>query len=321
MNDTLFLRFIAILLITNSHLDALYPNPAFASGGSLGNSLFFMLSGLGLALSAKSKPLQGFWAWLFNRLSRIYPPLWLVVLIIPLLLQGHWQVWRFQDYLFHFLYPTHYWFISALLVFYFLIYPLLETSRRSWLPWLIGGLLIPYFLFYCTVMDLSHFSIENASLFKWIFYLQVTLFGIWLAPLYQQWKATSSLVKNDLIGLALIGLCYLLLKLANATGYLLPFQFLVQWITFPFVFFMLRLACQPMVDMIFNTTILGKLVLVLGTCTLEIYLLQHHIYTMPLILSLMFPLNIVVFWLLVVPAAMGIHQLAGLLNRRPGARA
>jgi peptidoglycan/LPS O-acetylase OafA/YrhL len=49
MFDTTFLRFVAIWLITNSYLDKRYPVSAMATGGQLGNSLFFMLSGFGVA--------------------------------------------------------------------------------------------------------------------------------------------------------------------------------------------------------------------------------------------------------------------------------
>lgn len=83
MLDTTFLRFVAILLITNSHLDRLYPVSAMATGGQLGNSLFFMLSGFGLVASYRKKG-GVFWPWLQRRLSRIYPPVLLVTLTAAL---------------------------------------------------------------------------------------------------------------------------------------------------------------------------------------------------------------------------------------------
>ena len=74
-DDTHFLRFVAICLIVNSHLDAYYPTPMLATGGMLGNSLFFMLSAFGLAISWRSHP-RPFSEWYGRRIRRILPPIW-----------------------------------------------------------------------------------------------------------------------------------------------------------------------------------------------------------------------------------------------------
>jgi len=71
-NDTVFLRFIAIVLIVNSHLDLYYPVSQLGTGGTIGNSFFFMLSGFGLLLSQR-KSARGFIIWYVRRLIRIYP--------------------------------------------------------------------------------------------------------------------------------------------------------------------------------------------------------------------------------------------------------
>lgn len=49
------IKFIGVLLIINSHLGVAYPKWSFlASGGAIGNSLFFFASGF--LLSYKNKP-------------------------------------------------------------------------------------------------------------------------------------------------------------------------------------------------------------------------------------------------------------------------
>ncbi|HID69269.1 MAG TPA: hypothetical protein EYP35_02140 [Desulfobacterales bacterium] len=52
-----FLRIFAIVLIINSHLYEMWPIPQMAFGGHLGNSIFYLLSGYGLALSNNRKKL------------------------------------------------------------------------------------------------------------------------------------------------------------------------------------------------------------------------------------------------------------------------
>jgi hypothetical protein len=194
--ETDVLRVLAILLITNSHLDALYPIPGLASGGALGNSLFFMLSGLGLSLSNKASEYGNIFKWIFYRLSRIYPPLW-VVLFCQVVFFHLKQPKNIFEYGYHIFYPTDFWFISALVCFYVLTYPILRFNMQRWVHCIILVLMIPYFLIYFGVLDLHHFSVESKGYFKWIFYYQVMLFGIWLAPIYLSWK--EKILSNKLV--------------------------------------------------------------------------------------------------------------------------
>ena len=76
-----FLRSLAILLITNSHLDPLYPSPAFGTGGMFGNELFFFVSGFGLALS-QSRQTVTFGAWYRKRARRVLVPMVIGVILL-----------------------------------------------------------------------------------------------------------------------------------------------------------------------------------------------------------------------------------------------
>ena len=51
-----FIKCLAVALIINSHLDPIYPHSALATGGALGNSLFFIASGY--LLKDKKKDLK-----------------------------------------------------------------------------------------------------------------------------------------------------------------------------------------------------------------------------------------------------------------------
>ena len=57
------LKCIAAILIVNSHMDLLYPNKAFATGGGIGDVLFFFCSGFTLFL----KPMGRFDNWYKKR--------------------------------------------------------------------------------------------------------------------------------------------------------------------------------------------------------------------------------------------------------------
>ena len=68
------LRILAIFLIINAHMAALYPSRALAFGGYPGDSIFYLISGYGLALSFSRRPL-GTAEWLNKRFLKVIIPL------------------------------------------------------------------------------------------------------------------------------------------------------------------------------------------------------------------------------------------------------
>ena len=65
-------------------MDAFYPVPELATGGLLGNTLFFFVSGYGLQLSL-GRRLVSFWPWYLRRAWRVYVPMWIALaILIPL---------------------------------------------------------------------------------------------------------------------------------------------------------------------------------------------------------------------------------------------
>lgn len=316
MNPLDIVRFLAIVLITNSHLDQLYPWPAAATGGALGNALFFMLSGYGLALSYEKNPQTNFFHWFWRRITRIYPAIWIVVILFQLILLQNWKQWQILDYLKAFIYPTHFWFISAIMLFYILIYVIFRLNWIRHIPYIILALFIPYFYFYYTMLDLSVFSVENGSLFKWIFYFQVILLGVWL-----------SAVKKPFIK---PGFTQVLLFLGFFFGYfglkfildrfqLLAYQFNVQLITLPLIIFTLHAAhWEPIIETLKQQKWLTSFIHHLASIALEIYLVQLYLYRSPWVMQLAFPLNILLFIVLVIAVASAVNALTQSLQKYLG---
>lgn len=64
------LKFFAVLLITNSHMEKVYADyGALSTGGAIGDALFFFCSGFTLFLGRIGR----FDAWYKRRIRRIYP--------------------------------------------------------------------------------------------------------------------------------------------------------------------------------------------------------------------------------------------------------
>jgi peptidoglycan/LPS O-acetylase OafA/YrhL len=316
--DAALLRCIAILLITHSHLDALYPAPQIATGGALGNALFFLSSGYGLAEGLRSVP-SGFGSWYASRLLRLYPATVITVAVFELGARGGWMHWSVLDYLAMFVWPTPAWFISALLIFYLGLYLTLRAGGIGLHRLVLGATVAVYLAAYWTQVDLDRYSIEGPSNFKWIFYFLLMMLGAYLSR-------TGSLIGpprawHYLAGLAL-ALAYLGVGYALAQGQFTRYQFAIHAITVPLVMAIAILCRAPWLASLFTRfTAMRFAVLLLAGVTLEVYLLQFYVYSHPIIISLPFPQNVAVFSLVLLSLAVILRAAAARIGSALGAPA
>jgi peptidoglycan/LPS O-acetylase OafA/YrhL len=266
--DTTLVRCLAVLLITNSHFDALYPDARLGTGGAFGNTLFFLLSGYGLAISLNSGSASGetFLGYWLRRLCKIFPVLWLVTLAV-ILMGGQWHSMSISDWIFKMAWPLQYWFICAIVVFYALFYWFGKLSEK---PLLMSILLfgVPYFLCYFFLLDLSRWSIED-GFFKWIVYFQVMLLGAWLSK-----QPVKSNPKKDASLMLLCVLGFFGLKILLSMLNLWWLQFLLHLLLFPFALFAFRFLSAPVVLNLFHSVGFYPVAVFLAGLTLEIYLVQ-----------------------------------------------
>ena len=106
-----YIKSLACLLITNSHFNRIWPISAMATGGAIGNALFFMVAGFCL-----SRVDGNFRSWYGKRLFRLYPQTWMVILITLLFNQE--KPCDAIAYLRTFIFPTWYWFVGAIALYY-----------------------------------------------------------------------------------------------------------------------------------------------------------------------------------------------------------
>lgn len=113
-------------------------------GQDLGNNLFFMVSGFALAPSIDKTPLKEFHLWYLKRIMRILP----ITLIAYALtwLRGYFS-FRDPVQLFAvFIYPTLYWFITAILIFYIFLFLLAKLDKRRVLYLIMAVLAVLFIL-------------------------------------------------------------------------------------------------------------------------------------------------------------------------------
>lgn len=166
---TIVLKCFAALLIINSHSNALYPEgySALATGGAIGNALFFFLSGYGISLSNLK---VGFWKWIYKRFIRIYPATWVFMLLCNLIGIKYEPI----DFLI-----TPYWFVNAIIVFYVLYY-FIKCFLSSYIKVVCCVLMIMYIVNLWIFNDLSQYVVDNtrnSTLLHWFYYFAIMLFG------------------------------------------------------------------------------------------------------------------------------------------------
>lgn len=113
-----YLKLIATVLITNSHFGNIWPVSAMASGGLLGNIIFFAVSGF-LLFNIK----DNFPKWFCKRFMRVYPAMAVFTLFAVAI--GQYSMNGFDKAFRLFVYPTNYVFLVWLLVCYCIYYAIM----------------------------------------------------------------------------------------------------------------------------------------------------------------------------------------------------
>jgi len=292
-SDTNFLRFIAILFIINSHLDAYYPVSYFATGGALGNALFFTLSAFGLLLSETNNP-RNFTNWYARRITRIYPSVWvvLIILTIPYKISiGSFDINDILTFMGNLFYPP-FWFLQAIMIFYFIIFFIIKKYNVRKVYYFLSALAVFYVVIYLSYLDLSVWCIEDPP-FKFIFYLMIFIFGVFLAD--KNKTITYSGIQDWLILFSLIiimyGHKYLMMK-----HVLTSIQFIQQLILFPVIYFFFKISRSNLIQKkIMCAPVTSSIINFFSDRTLEIYIVSVYISLMVIKLNIPFPINIVVF--------------------------
>lgn len=288
------LRVFAILLVFNSHSDALYPIPALATGGALGNALFFIISGYLLKIRSAFLPHIG------KRIARLYPGVFIVVTTYIII--GNLKLNGFGDFVSYYIWPTNFWFFGAIILFDILTFCLEKLQFRNHFIWFSFIMAVIYILAYVLIVDKSVWSVEEPGLqtaaqwFKVIYYYYIYALGFYLSQRSEKRLTPASPSPKKLLILA----C-LFFVLSNAVKLLfvwntslLILQFLPQLLGIAFVYYALRAGLAYEERYLASTSErFRQFVGVLSNMSLEMYLVQFMAIGY-LGVRFIFPLNIVI---------------------------
>lgn len=277
------LKCLGILLIVNSHMDNIYPVSSLATGGAIGNALFFLCSGYCL-----NEIKDTFFVWYRKRLIRIYPLTWAITL--ALLLIGYIKISAPFDVIKYFIYPTNYWFIGAIAIFYLIYYFVIKSDYNKYLFY--SMLVISVILYGITyfVNDTSKWIVEDNIITRYIFYFWVMVLGGYLR------RKNITIDKIKLWHPLICVIIYFALKFLMLKSELfMNLQFITQLITYIIVILLLLYLKNKedylkKEDTIFKKGFI-KSVNYFSSLSLEIYLI--HIPAMYYCSKISFPVNFI----------------------------
>ena len=291
-----FVKFIAVLLVLNSHMGICYgPYSFLASGGGIGDALFFFISGFTLFMGKKMDCVN----WYKRRIGRIYPTI-LAMGIVACVVFG--KDFKFLEVMT----ADNYWFLQCILVCYLLLYPIIYNAwnLNRCILISIALVLIAYFFIY-DFDGQMFYGVDNY--FRWLFYFSIMLIGGWVCLnndkiQYKKWHLLAALISvvlwysvnyvarmdSDLAIVSmipLVGICYFVYSIGKSS-----------W-----------------VQCLFEHKICGNTLFIIGNLCLESYMIQKYIFTNAL--NFLFPLNIPIIMIMVFVAAYLLHILSGVIGQ------
>ena len=286
-NDAIdILKCIAAILITNSHMANLYPSPftPLATGGAIGDALFFFASGFTLSYSRGGD----FFNWYKRRVNRIFPTIFAVAAMGILCFNENPTLkevvigcggWFIQCI---FLYYAVFWFVRR----YFM--------NRLWVAYVINGIIAV--IWYCAFWDFNIFILYNGTYLRWSLYFFAMLVGASIAT-----REKKSNVERELpLGWLLLLLAALLFfyygwQIMEKKYVLLDYGQLILVPVLLGIIYCIYLICKSKPILSFYSHKVSYLLIYwISALCLEIYLCQQWIIPTGANFSKYFPLNVLV---------------------------
>lgn len=303
-----FLKIFAILLVFNSHCTNLYPYSVLATGGALGNSLFFILSGYFLKIDGDK-----FFPWIKMRFLQLYPGMWFASIVNAIILQYALSDIA-ENFVYRYIFPTGYWFVGGLLLFNIMIW-FLERYKVFDKFLVFSAIMVAlYIIWYILFMDKTEWSVENPGFFRMIYYFYIYSLGYCqkTKKIQINLKTFVALIGTIIGFVCNIGWKFVMVKIPT----LMFTQFLCQ------VFCIIFAVSIILLGINMEKTYCRKLpvrfrrtVDFWSRYSLEIYFAQR-IAQRRLALGIVFPLNMVVAIMFTLVYALLLKKIIRLMTRR-----
>lgn len=290
-----FVKVFATILVMNSHMHVCYGEYYFlASGGGIGDALFFLVSGYTLFLSKKE---LGFIDWFKRRLARIVPAVLAVGLVLGL-------VFKQEQSFIEVITARKYWFVQCIFLYYLLIYPVLRCKLDITKVFAVClAITMLYLSFFCDFTG-KGMIYGLGGYYRWILYFNFMLLGGVLA------RYTTQIKHHKYSSFALC-ICIFMWYGSIYFGGNSNWQLLSIIPLIGICYYLCQVGKSDFVRRAFKQKILGKILMIVGSLCLESYLIQRYIITDAL--NSMFPINVPIVMVMVLIGAYILHIIATMI--------
>lgn len=300
------LKFLAVILITNSHMQLLYGKYSIlATGGAIGDALFFFCSGFTLFL----KPMESvrdFPNWYKRRINRIYPTV-LAVAIVFCTFFGlrndiNWIILHGGG-----------WFVTYIMVYYVFIY-FVGLYFREKVNWVLAFVILCTMISFYAINRPFPFNMYGEGRYpvKGFLFFIFMLLGAKVGMMdsarqaQHQWRNLLLAFAGVVTFYAVIGLCSRIERMESL--YVLSIFPLIMITYFTYLWGEGRTAKS-----IYNNKVGYFIIRFVGGLCLEVYLVQNSLFTDRF--NFLFPLNLLIMFAIIVVAAYLLRCFSRLISQ------
>lgn len=307
-NDAIdILKCLAAILITNSHMAGLYPDPysSLATGGAIGDALFFFASGYTISYSRGGD----FFNWYKRRVNRIFPTLFAVA-AIDITLFGH------NPSLKEIVVGCGGWFIQCIFLFYAIFWFVKRfLMNKLWVAYIINAIIA--LVWYCAFWDYDVFILYNGTYLRWSLYFFTMLLG---ASIAKKERSTENIqdypIWSSLIILVALLVGYYGYQILEKRFTYLEYGQIILIPVLMGVIYSFYLVCKSKCVLSFYShKVSHSLIYWISALCLEVYLCQHWILPTGASYIGYFPINVICSFIAVFVAAYLLKIVSNFLSQ------
>lgn len=288
--DTRLVRCIAVLLIANSHLSDYYPLPQLAGDGLLGNSLFFLMSGFGLAVGDTRRRRSAV-QWFSRRFMKLYPSLAVVLAFTAVYDFPALRIHGASEIVWGIFWPFRYPFVRQITTFYVIYFLWSRTRAANW-PVATIAALIPVYVLWREVSP----DETRTHAMHWVYYFQMFLLGVALSKVRMpESQRARNIVACALpaLFLAYVGTKFVLSRSGQAESqvhflHLLAVPVLLAMMT--------AFTDTRLTSLVDRRPVSKRFADWLAGATYEIYLVHYLVLELDRVRAAPLPANLALFW-------------------------
>ena len=285
------IKCVAALLITNAHMGLLYGKYSFlATGGSIGDAMFFFCSGFTLFL----KPMTGikhFPNWYKQRINRIYPTVFAVAIIACTFFNSHRTINEI-------ILCRGRWFVPCIMLHYIGIH-FIGSYLKDKIKIVMAVILIATGVWFGFIFDVPHFTLYGEFKIRWLFYFAFMLFGAKLGATQHQ---IESKPKKDFIMLVVcLSAFYGIFISTMRINDIKILQYFSLFPLFGIIYYFYKVCNGKTLTKLYNNKVGNFIIRFIGGLCLEMYLVRYYLVTDKM--NNIFPLNIIIMILFIIVVA------------------